>query len=86
MTVEVQINHYDIRVLIDGLPQVYILRSELVGFSSWADDNAMAVIEYHTKSGVIRTEFDDSELPTHGRADGLGFLLLRQRQPFISTG
>lgn len=32
MTVEVQINHYDIRVLIDGLPQVYILRSEFVGF------------------------------------------------------
>lgn len=59
MTVEVQINHYDIRVLIDGLPQVYILSSEFVGFSSWADDNAMAVIEYHTKSGVIRTEFDD---------------------------
>lgn len=58
MKVEVQINHYDIRILIDGLPHLYILRKEFVGYQSWADDDGMFVIEYCTTKNKIRTEQD----------------------------
>jgi hypothetical protein len=59
MKIEVQLNHYDIKVMIDGLCHVYIDRKEFVGFHSWVDDDKMAVIEYYTKSNCIRTEFDN---------------------------
>jgi len=61
MTVEVQINHYDIRILIDGLPHLYIARKEFVGFQGWADDETMFVIEYYTTKNKIRTEQDTKE-------------------------
>lgn len=61
MKLEVQINHYDIRVMLDGLPHVYILRKEFVGFQSWADDESMFVIEYYTTKNKIRTELDTKD-------------------------
>lgn len=61
MKVELLINHYDIRILIEGLPHVYISRNEFVGFTSWNDDDSMYVIEYVTKYNKIRTEYDTKE-------------------------
>ncbi len=62
MKVVVQLNHYDLRVMIDGLVHVYIPRKQFNGFHSWADDSAMWVIEYRLKNGDrIKTEFDSKE-------------------------
>ena len=61
MKVEVQINHYDIRVLIGGLPHLYILRKEFVGLQSWNDDESMFVIEFYTTHNKIRAEYDTKE-------------------------
>jgi len=61
MKISVELNHYDLRVLIDGLPHLYILREEFIGYQSWSDDDAMNVIEYYTKTNKIRTEFDTKE-------------------------
>jgi len=47
--------------MIDGLPHIYVLRKEFIGFQSWADDETMFVIEYYTKTNKIRTEFDKKE-------------------------
>lgn len=58
MNLEVQINHYDLRVMIEGLPCVYILRKEFCGFQSWNDDESMFVIEFYTKTNKITTEWD----------------------------
>ncbi len=57
----VQINHYDLRVMIGELPCVYILRKEFVGFHAWEDDASMLVIEFTTQTNKIRTEWDTKE-------------------------
>lgn len=61
MKLEIEINHYDIRVMIEGLPCVYILRKEFVGFQSWNDDESMFVVEFYTKTNKITTEWDTRE-------------------------
>lgn len=61
MTPTVEINHYDLRIMIGGLPCVYILRKEFVGFHAWEDDQSMLVIEFTTKTNKIRTEWDTKE-------------------------
>ena len=61
MKVELQINHYDFRLMIDGLPHVYILREQFVGYQSWSDGENMYVIEFYTKTNSIRTEQDKKE-------------------------
>jgi CRISPR/Cas system Type II protein with McrA/HNH and RuvC-like nuclease domain len=61
MKIEVQLNHYDLRVLIDSLPHVYILRKDFVGYQGWADDNTMFIVEYYTTHNKIRTEFDSKQ-------------------------
>ena len=61
MKVEIQINHYDLRLMIDELPCVYILRKEFVGFQSWKDDESMYVIEFYTKRNKITTEWNKKE-------------------------
>lgn len=61
MKLEVQINHYDIRIIISDLPCVYILRKEFTGFQSWEDDKSMFVIEFYTQSNKITTQWDTKE-------------------------
>jgi hypothetical protein len=61
MKIEVQLNHYDIRVMIDGFCHVYIDRKEFVGFQAWTDDEKMSVIEYITKTNKIKAEYDSVE-------------------------
>ncbi len=61
MNVSVELGHYTIKVLIDGLPHICIDRSQYVGYQSWSDDGAMNVIEYYTKTNKIRSEFDNKE-------------------------
>lgn len=61
MDVQIKINHYDLRIMINGLPCVYILRKEFCGFQSWNDDESMFVIEFYTKKNKIRTEWDTRE-------------------------
>lgn len=61
MKTEIQLNHYDLRILIDGLPHIYILRDEFVGFQTWADDESMFVIEYYTKTNKITTQWNNKE-------------------------
>jgi hypothetical protein len=58
MKVEVQLNHYDIKVLIDGLVHVCIDRKKYVGYHSYFENGSKLVIEYHYKGGFILTEFD----------------------------
>ncbi len=61
MKVEIQINHYDFRLMVDDLPCVYILRKEFCGFQSWNDDESMYVIEFYTTKNKIKTEWDKKE-------------------------
>lgn len=59
--VQVELKHYTIKVLIDGLPHIVIDRKEYVGFQSWRDDDSMCIIEYYTKTNKITTEMDNVE-------------------------
>lgn len=61
MKIEIQLNHYDLRVLIDELLHIYILRDEFIGFQTWADDESMFVIEYYTKTNKITTQWNNKE-------------------------
>ena len=59
MKIEVQLNHYDIKVMINGLPHIVIDRKEYVGFQSYTDDDQMCVIEFYTKTNKIKAEYDN---------------------------
>lgn len=61
MNLEIKIDHYDFKILIDGLIHVHILRKEYVGFQSWMDKNGKYVIEFNTKTTSIKTEQDSKE-------------------------
>lgn len=59
MSITVQLNHYDLRILINGVIHLYLLREEFIGFTSWADDDKMYVIAFHTKTNTITTQYDE---------------------------
>lgn len=59
--VQVLRGHYYFEVLINGLPHIEIDRKQYIGFQSWNDSDSMFVIEYYTKVGKIKTEFDSME-------------------------
>ena len=61
MNVELKINHYTIKLLIDGYIHVFIRREQFIGFSSWDDGNNKFAIEYYTTSNSILTEQDSKE-------------------------
>lgn len=61
MNVEVQIEHYYFKVLINGYCHVCIDRSEFIGYQSWMDADTMCVIEYYTKTNKITTQQDSIE-------------------------
>ncbi len=61
MKVEVKLKHYDYRILIGGLPCVYIPRKKFRGFQSWADDEGFFVIEFYSGKRKITTEWDTKE-------------------------
>jgi hypothetical protein len=61
MNVELKIDHYTIKLLIDGYIHVFIRREQFVGFSSWSDGNNKYAIEYYTITNSILTEQDTKD-------------------------
>ena len=61
MNVELKIDHYTIKLFIDGYIHVFIRREQFVGFSSWSDGNNKYAIEYYTITNSILTEQDSKE-------------------------
>jgi hypothetical protein len=61
MKVELLIDHYTIKLMIDELIHVYLLRDEFVGFQSWADKKDQYSIEFYTKTNSILTEQDNKD-------------------------
>ncbi len=62
MKVEVQLNFYDIKILVNGLPHVYLSRKEFVGFQSYFENESKCSIEFHCKGGVVvTTEYDSMD-------------------------
>lgn len=61
MKVEIQLNHYDLRIFIDDYPCVYIPRKKFNGFQAWNDDETMFVIEFYSEKTKIKTEWDTKE-------------------------
>jgi hypothetical protein len=59
MKIEIQLNHYDIKVMINGLPHIVIDRKAYIGFQAYTDDDKMSVIEFYTKTNKIKAEYDD---------------------------
>lgn len=60
MKVEIKINYYKIKILIDGLPHISINRKDFIGYHSWQDDSHYS-IEFYTKTNKILTEQDSKE-------------------------
>lgn len=58
MKVEIQTGHYYFKVLIDDFPHVVIDRKEFIGFSAYTDCESLSVIEFTTKTNIIKTEYD----------------------------
>ena len=61
MNVELKIDHYTIKLFIDGYIHVFIRREQFVGFSSWSDGNNKYAIEYYTITNSILTEQDSKD-------------------------
>lgn len=61
MKVELLIDHYTIRLMINDLPHVYIQRDEFIGFQSWADKKDQYSIEFYTKTNSILTQQDNKD-------------------------
>ena len=61
MNVELKIDHYTIKLFIDGYIHVFIRREQFVGFSSWSDGNNKYAIEYYTITNSILTEQDTKD-------------------------
>jgi hypothetical protein len=61
MKVELKINHYSIKLYIDGLVHLFIWRKEFVGFQSWSDGNNKYAIEFTTTTNCITIEQDKKE-------------------------
>jgi hypothetical protein len=58
--IRVTIDYYSIRVHIDGLLHVYVLRSKLLGISSWKDGGTYS-LEFARAGGSILCEYDSAE-------------------------
>lgn len=58
--VEVKLDYDNIKVKINNLTHVSILRNEYVGYSSWIE-NECYNIEYVTKTNTILTEYNSIE-------------------------
>lgn len=61
MIVELKINHYSIKLLIDGYIHLFVWRNQFIGFQSWSDGNGAYSIEFYTKSNSIKLEQDTKE-------------------------
>ena len=61
MKVDVKLNFYDIRVMVNGLPHVVIDRREYVGYQSYFENETKCTIEFYTKTNVIVCEYDSIE-------------------------
>jgi hypothetical protein len=61
MKVELQIDHYNFKLLINDYIHVFIERDRFVGFQSWSDKNGKYAIEFYTTTGSILTEQDSRE-------------------------
>jgi hypothetical protein len=61
---EVLLGYKALTVRIEGLPHVIVLRSELLGASSWIDGRPHHTycIELLLRGGVMRLEYDRREL------------------------
>jgi hypothetical protein len=60
--IELEINHYAIRLLIDDLPHLYILRDQFIGFQSWYYDDTDYCIEFQLLNGTILCEYADKSI------------------------
>ncbi len=61
MKVELKINHYSIKLYIDGFVHVHIWREEFIGYTSWSDGNGMYNIEFITKTNSILSQMDTKD-------------------------
>lgn len=61
MKVELKINHYTIKLFIDGYIHFFIWRKEFIAFQSWSDGNGKYAIEFHSKTTSIKLEQDTKE-------------------------
>lgn len=61
MNVEVQFGYYTIRIRIDGVLHLLLLRSEFLGFQAWKDNDTQYCIEYVMKGGSMQCEYDTRE-------------------------
>lgn len=61
MKIELRINHYSIKLYIDGFIHVFIWRKDFVGIHSWSDGNGMYNIEFYTTTNCILSQMDTKE-------------------------
>jgi len=61
LKVDIKINHYSIKIFIDGFIHVFMWRNEFIGFQSWCDGNGKYSIEFYTKTNTFLTEQDTKD-------------------------
>lgn len=61
MKVEIKDDFYYIRILIEDIPHIVIVKSEFVGFNSWNDDDFSYSIEFITKTNSFVVEYDSKD-------------------------
>lgn len=61
MEITYKVDYYTIKILINELPHIYIVKKNFLGYHTWWDNEYQFVIEFVLKGNLLKVEYDNRE-------------------------